>query len=433
MKTFFFFLFVFAYQSVFSQTSLGDELENYNENLNTITTAVPFLTISPDSRSGAMSDVGAATSPDVHSIHWNSAKLAFLQSGGSFSISYTPWLSKLVPDISLSHITGYYKLNEISAIAGGMRYFSLGNIQFTNDQGEYVGEYDPNEYVFDLAYSMKLSDNFSAGLVMKYIYSNLTGGIFVEGLQTEAGKSFAVDLGTYYQSKTFEISGYDSQWALGLNISNIGSKISYTESGDEDFLPMNLRLGSRLSMEIDDYNEIMFAFDINKLLVPTPPVYAIDSDGQPVDINGNPVQLGSPEHHILAGRNPNVGIVQGIFQSFSDAPGGLEEEINELMYSFGAEYWYDNQFAFRFGYFHEHENKGNRKYFTLGSSLKLNVFEIDFAYLIPANSSVRSPLENTMRFSLVFNLDSFNSENLFKTNRQKSEIRNNQSNTPNLK
>ena len=314
-----------------------------------------------------------------------------------------------------------------------MRYFSLGNIQFTNDQGEYVGEYDPNEYVFDLAYSMKLSDNFSAGLVMKYIYSNLTGGIFVEGLQTEAGKSFAVDLGTYYQSKTFEISGYDSQWALGLNISNIGSKISYTESGDEDFLPMNLRLGSRVSMEIDDYNEIMFALDLNKLLVPTPPVYAIDSDGQPVDINGNPVQLGSPEHHILAGQNPNVGIVQGIFQSFSDAPGGLEEEINELMYSFGAEYWYDNQFAFRFGYFHEHENKGNRKYFTLGSSLKLNVFEIDFAYLIPANSSVRSPLENTMRFSLVFNLDSFNSENLFKSNRQKSEIRNNQLNTPNLK
>ena len=205
MKTFFFFVFVFACQSVFSQTSLGDELENYNENLNTITTAVPFLTISPDSRSGAMGDVGAATSPDVHSIHWNSAKLAFLPSGGSFSISYTPWLSKLVPDISLSHITGYYKLNEISAVAAGMRYFSLGNIQFTNDQGEYVGEYDPNEYVFDLAYSMKLSDNFSAGLVMKYIYSNLTGGIFVEGLQTEAGKSFAVDLGTYYQSKTFEI------------------------------------------------------------------------------------------------------------------------------------------------------------------------------------------------------------------------------------
>ena len=430
MKHIIFFLFFVVYCQVFSQTSLGDELENYNENLNTITTAVPFLTISPDSRSGAMGDVGAATSPDVHSIHWNSAKLAFLPLGGAFAVSYTPWLSKLVPDISLSHITGYYKLNDISALAGGMRYFSLGNIQFTNDQGEYVGEYDPNEYVFDLAYSMKLSKNFSAGLVMKYIYSNLTGGIFVEGLQTEAGKAFAVDLGTYYQSNKFDISGYNSQWAMGLNISNIGSKISYTESGDEDFLPMNLKLGSSISTEIDDFNKIMFAFDINKLLVPTPPVYAIDENGQPVDVNGNAVQLGSPEHHILAGENPNVGIVQGIFQSFSDAPGGLEEELNELMYSIGAEYWYDNQFAFRCGYFHEHENKGNRKYFTLGSSLKLNVFEIDFAYLIPANSSVRSPLENTMRFSLVFNLDNFTSEALFKSNRQKVNPMIKQTNTP---
>ena len=416
MKHIFFFLITTFCCQLFSQstTSFGD-------NLNTITSAVPFLTISPDSRSGAMGDVGAATTPDVHSIHWNSAKLAFLEEGGAFAISYTPWLSKLVPDISLSHITGYYKLNEISSLAGGLRYFSLGNIQFTNDQGDYVGEYDPNEYAFDLAYSMKLSDNFSAGLVMKYIYSNLTGGIFVEGLQTEAGKSFAVDLGTYYQSNEFDISGYDSQLAMGFNISNVGSKISYTESGDEDFLPMNLKLGSRISTAIDDYNKIMVAFDINKLLVPTPPVYAIGDDGQPIDVNGNPVQLGSPEHHILAGQNPNVGIVQGIFQSFSDAPGGLKEELNEIMYSFGTEYWYDEQFAFRFGYFHEHETKGNRKYFTLGSSLKLNVFEIDFAYLIPANSSVRSPLENTMRFSLVFNMDHFDSAELFKKSNRKPD------------
>jgi len=211
MKYIFFCLFAFLSCSVFSQTSLGDELENFNENLNTITTAVPFLTISPDSRSGAMGDVGAATSPDVHSIHWNSAKLAFLPDGGAFAVSYTPWLSKLVPDISLSHITGYYKLNKISTIAGGMRYFSLGNIQFTNDQGEYVGEYDPNEYVFDLAYSMKLSNNFSAGLVMKYIYSNLTGGVFVEGLQTEAGKSFELANG----SETFGTYPRRTAGALG--------------------------------------------------------------------------------------------------------------------------------------------------------------------------------------------------------------------------
>jgi len=365
-----------------------------------------------------MGEVGAATSPDAHSIHWNSAKLAFLEEAGGFSISYTPWLSKLVPDISLSHLSGFYKPNEISAISASLRYFSLGNIQFTNDQGDPVGEYDPNEYAFDLAYSMKLSKQFSAGLAMRYIYSNLTGGIFVEGLQTEAGKSFAVDLGTYFQSNLLDINGLESQWAAGMNISNIGGKISYTQSGDDDFLPMNLKIGTRLSTKIDDYNEFAVAFDINKLLVPTPPVYAVNDSGQPVDINGNTVQIGSPEHHILAGMNPNVGVIQGVFQSFYDAPGGIEEELNELMYSIGGEYWYDKQFAFRFGYFFEHETKGNRKYFTIGSALKLNVFQIDFAYLIPANSSVRSPLENTMRFSLVFNLDQFDKEKLFQRNSQ---------------
>ena len=403
------FLFFVLCCQVFSQTSLGDALEDYNENLNTITTAVPFLTIAPDSRSGAMGDLGVATTPDVYSLHWNSAKLAFLPQGGSFGISYTPWLSNLVPDISLSYLSGYYKLNKISTIAGSLRYFSLGNVQFTNNNGDYVGEFDPNEYVFDLGYSMKLSDNFSAGLVMKYIYSNLTGGMMVEGFSTQAGQSFAVDLGTYYESKKFKLTEYESQWAAGLNISNIGGKISYTESGDEDFLPMNLRIGARLSTEIDDFNRFMIAFDVNKLLVPSPPVY---------DGTGND----EPEN-IVAGRNPNVGVVQGIFQSFSDAPGGIKEEFNELMYSVGGEYWYDNQFAFRFGYFHEHENKGNRKYFTLGASLKLNVFGIDFAYLIPANSSVRSPLENTIRFSLVFDLENFNSESLFKSNRKSPPIK----------
>ena len=420
MKKFLFLILVFISNDAFSQTT------SFGENLNTITSAVPFLTISPDSRAGSMGEVGAATTPDVHSIHWNSAKLAFLEEEGGFSISYTPWLSKLVPDISLSHISGFYKLNEISTLSSSLRYFSLGNIQFTNDQGDPVGEYDPNEYALDLAYAMKLSNNFSTGLTMRYIYSNLTGGIFVEGLQTEAGKSVAVDLGTYYQSNLFDLNGLESQWAVGMNISNIGGKISYTESGDDDFLPMNLKLGSRFSTKIDDYNSFAIAFDINKLLVPTPPVYAVNDNGQPVDINGNPVQIGSPEHHILAGMNPNVGVIQGIFQSFSDAPGGFEEEINELMYSIGGEYWYDNQFAFRFGYFHEHETKGNRKYFTIGSALRLNVFQIDFAYLIPANSSVRSPLENTMRFTLVFNLDQFDKEKLFQRN---SQIDNNQKGT----
>ena len=250
MKKFLFLILVFNSIDAFSQTT------SFGENLNTITSAVPFLTISPDSRAGSMGEVGAATSPDVHSIHWNSAKLAFLEEEGGFSISYTPWLSKLVPDISLSHISGFYKLNEISTLSSSLRYFSLGNIQFTNDQGDPVGEYDPNEYALDLAYAMKLSNNFSTGLTMRYIYSNLTGGIFVEGLQTEAGKSVAVDLGTYYQSNLFDLNGLESQWAVGMNISNIGGKISYTESGDDDFLPMNLKLGSRFSTKL--FNSTLF-------------------------------------------------------------------------------------------------------------------------------------------------------------------------------
>ena len=271
-------LFTCCFNNTFSQTT------SFGENLNTITSAVPFLTISPDSRAGSMGEVGAATSPDAHSIHWNSAKLAFLEEEGGFSISYTPWLSKLVPDISLSHISGFYKPNEISTLSTSLRYFSLGNIQFTNDQGDPVGEYDPNEYALDLSYSMKLSNNFSTGLVMRYIYSNLTGGIFVEGLQTEAGKSFAVDLGTYFQSNLFDLNGLESRWAAGMNISNIGGKISYTESGDDDFLPMNLKIGTRFSTKIDDYNKFSLAFDINKLLVPTPPVYDGSGDTETENI-----------------------------------------------------------------------------------------------------------------------------------------------------
>ncbi len=424
MKYIFLFALLSFQQFIGQDIDFPDTDSDYLNNLNTITSAVPFLTITPDSRAGGMGEVGVATSADVFSIHWNSAKLAFLPAGSAVSVSYTPWLSKLVPDISLSNLSAYYKLNEISTVAAGLRYFSLGEINFTNDAGDDIGTYDPNELAIDVAYSMKFSDNFSTGLVMRYIYSNLTGGIFIEGLESQPGQSFAVDLGTYYQSNVFNISGLKSQWAMGLNISNIGGKISYTESGNEDFLPMNLKLGGRISTEIDDYNKFMVAFDVNKLLVPTPPVYALSDQGQPIDINGNVVAPGSPEHHIVAGQNPNVGITQGIFQSFSDAPGGIEEELHELMYSVGAEYWYDDQFAFRFGYFHEHETKGNRKYFTLGSGLKLNVFEIDFAYLIPANASVRSPLENTMRFTLIFNLNDVDTKDLFnnKNNRQKGKI-----------
>lgn len=389
-----YFLFILSSISL-SQTAFGALLDDYNQNLNTITTAVPFLSITPDSRAGAMGESGVATSPDIYSLHWNVSKLAFLEDNSGFSISYTPWLSKLVPDISLAYLTGYSKINENSAWSAALRYFSLGNIQFTDETGEIFGTYDPNEYAFDLGYGMKFNDNLSGGVAMRYVYSNLTGNQFVAGQETEPGNAFAVDLSTYYQSELND----NSEWAVGLNISNIGTKISYTETDDKDFLPMNLKFGGRYSMDIDDYNNFSVSFDINKLLVPTPPSYALDSLNAPIYQNGEQV--------IAAGQDPNVSVVSAIFQSFGDAPGGITEEWRELMYSLGFEYWYNNQFAFRGGYFHEHNLKGGRKYFTMGAGLKMNVFALDFAYLVTASQNVRSPLENTMRFTLVFDIGAF--------------------------
>ena len=383
--------FSFLNVGLFAQT-IFDEIAT-SEELNTISTSVPFLLIAPDSRAGAMGDVGAATSPDHNSIHWNASKLAFIEDERGVSLSYTPWLQDLVPEISLSYLSGFKRLNSKSTIAGSMRYFSLGEIQFTDSQGQFISNFNPNEFTIDGAYAMKLSKNFSSGLAMRYIYSNLTGGIQVPdgGGATKPGTSFAVDLSSYFQSDKFDIDDKEAYFAAGLNISNVGNKISYTDGGEEFFLPANGRLGANLFMELDDYNTISFAFDINKLLVPTPPKY------------DSLATVPGPEN-IISGKDPNVGVLQGIFQSFSDAPGGLQEELNELMYSVGAEYWYMNQFAFRGGYFHEHETKGARKYFTVGVGLKMNVFSLDMAFLLPATRGIRSPLANTLRFTLLFDM-----------------------------
>jgi hypothetical protein len=345
-----------------------------------------------------MGDVGAATSPDHNSIHWNASKLAFLEENNGFSISYTPWLQDLVPEISLSYLSGFKRLNSRSTIAGSLRYFSLGEIQFTNSAGDPISKFSPNEFAFDGAYAMKLSEKFSTGMTMRYIYSNLTGGINVEGgAATKPGTSFGVDLSSYYQSDEFKIEDKTAYWAAGMNISNVGNKISYTDGGEEHFLPMNGRLGASFNMELDDYNSVSFAFDVNKLLAPTPPVYAVDEDGNSLfDENGDRV--------IEAGKDPNVGTLAGIFQSFNDAPGGMQEEFNELMFAAGMEYWYLKQFAFRGGYFHEHATKGNRKYFTLGVGLRMNVFSLDMAFLLPATQGTRSPLANTLRFTMLFDM-----------------------------
>ena len=355
-------------------------------NLNTITTAVPFLLISPDSKAGAMGDVGVATAPDANSLHWNPAKFSFVEDEVGFAVSYVPWLRALVPDINLSYLAGYKKLNDNEAVAMELRYFTLGDITFTDVIGNNLGQYKPSEFALASAYSRKLSDVFSLAITGRYIYSNLPGGQSAGGITTNAGQSIAADIAGYY-TKSIRLAKKDMNLAFGANISNIGSKISYTETSTRDFIPINLRLGTALSTEIDDYNKISFAFDINKLLVPTPPIYSDSIDGQ-----------------IDFGKDPNVSVVSGIFQSFGDAPGGFNEEMREINFSIGTEYWYADQFAVRAGYFNEHNTKGGRKFFTFGSGVKYNVFALDFSYLINASRSINgnNPLANTMRFTLIF-------------------------------
>jgi hypothetical protein len=369
----------------FSQNVTGvDEIGR--DNLNTITTAVPFLLISPDSRAGGMGDVGVATSPDANSLHWNPAKFAFVEDEVGFAVSYVPWLRALVPDINLSYLAGYKKLNKNEAIAMELRYFTLGDITFTDVIGNNLGQYKPSEFALGSAYSRKLSDQFSLAISGRYIYSNLTGGQSAGGITTNAGQSIAADVAGYYR-KDIRIAKKDMQLALGANVSNIGNKVRYTETSTRDFIPINLRLGTALNADLDEYNKISFAFDINKLLVPTPPIYNDSIDGQ-----------------IDFGQDPNVSVVSGIFQSFGDAPGGFSEEMREINFSIGTEYWYDDQFAVRAGYFNEHNTKGGRKFFTFGSGVKYNVFALDFSYLINASRAINgnNPLANTMRFTLIF-------------------------------
>ena len=374
----------FSFNAISQDVSGIDEIGR--NNLNTITTAVPFLLISPDSRAGGMGDVGVATSPDANSLHWNPAKYSFIDQEVGFAVSYVPWLRNLVPDINLSYISGYKKLNKNEVVAMELRYFTLGDITFTDVIGNNLGQYKPSEFALGSSYSRKLSDQFSLAISARYIYSNLTGGQSAGGIATNAGQSIAADVAGYYV-KDIRIVKKDMELAFGANISNIGNKISYTETSTRDFIPINLRLGTALNADLDDYNKISFAFDLNKLLVPTPPIYN-DSINDQIDF----------------GKDPNVSVVSGIFQSFGDAPGGFNEEMREINFSVGTEYWYDNQFAIRAGYFNEHNTKGGRKFFTFGSGVKYNVFALDFSYLINASRAINgnNPLANTMRFTLTF-------------------------------
>jgi hypothetical protein len=365
-----------------------------------ITTAVPFLIIAPDARSGGMGEVGVASEPDANSMHWNPAKYAFIDKKFGFGLSYSPWLRKLVNDINLAYLTGFYKIDDKSAIGASLLYFSLGDITFTDEFGGELGTYNPNEFSLDATYSRKFSEVISGAVAARFIYSNLTQGQFVQGAETSAGTSIAADVAVYYE-KPVDLGKMDGIVTWGVNLSNIGNKISYSKSAvKKDFIPTNLRVGAGFKVNFDDYNSLNTMIDFNKLQVPTPPVYATDSaTGLPLyDDSGNPI--------ISKGMNPNVGVVEGMIQSWYDAPYGFSEEMREWAIAFGIEYWYARQFAIRGGFFYEDVTKGNRKFFTVGAGLRYSVFGLDLSYLIPIEQ--QNPLENTLRFTLFFNFDPAN-------------------------
>lgn len=371
---------IFLFSLTLGVTSKLYSQQNSGE-LNAIQTVVPFLTIAPDSRAGAMGDAGVATTPDVYSMHWNPAKFAFIDGDGGVGISYAPWLRNLVPDINIAYITGYKRLDAKQVLSGSLIYSSLGLVPLTDEWGNPLRNINPNEFAVDAAYSRIFAENFSGSIAFRFIYSNLTSGFSAGGEDTKPGTSFAADISGFYE-KDITLFNKDAILGLGLNFSNIGSKMSYSDSKTSDFIPMNMRLGSAITFNLDNFNKISFAIDFNKLLVPTPPIY--DSTG------------------IIAGKDPNVAVPVAIFQSFFDAPGGFKEELHEITYSLGTEYWYNNQFAIRGGYFHENETKGNRKYFTAGAGFRLKIFTIDFSYLMPLTQN--HPLARTLRFSLAFDL-----------------------------
>jgi hypothetical protein len=350
-----------------------------NGTINVVTTAVPFLRISPDARSGAMGDVGIATSADANSVFWNIAKTPFAGSKTSISVNYTPWLSDLkLNDVYLASLSGYHQIDEMSAVSASIRYFSLGNIQFTDFTGSPLQSFRPREFAIDAGYSRKLSSKIGLGIALRYISSDLAGGT-VNGVTYKKGSSVAGDVHFFYKGTKESGNGFD--W--GVTLSNLGSKISYTnDANQKDYIPANFGVGAAYNKKFDEDNKITFALDLNKLMVPTPPA-AGDSAGL-VDYRSK-------------------GVVGSWFSSFGDAG---KDELKEISVSFGAEYWYKEQFAFRAGYFFENEIKGDRKFFTLGAGLKYNMFGLNFSYLLPAGSGVnRNPLSNTMRFGLVFNMD----------------------------
>ena len=357
--------------------------------INVVTTAVPFLRISPDARSGGMGDVGIATTPDANSSFWNQAKIPFALSKAAIGVSYTPWLKGLgLNDVYLASLAGYYQLDETQAISASLRYFSLGNIQFTDALGNDLNSYRPREFGFDVGYSRKLSDKLGLGIALRYINSSLANGTY-NGQSYKPGSSVAGDISLFHDGTGSDPNASGLNWGIALH--NLGSKISYTnDATQKDYIPANLGIGVAYTKVFDETSKATFGLDINKLLVPTPPL-----------ITGN---TSTDSANIAKYRNK--GVLSSWVSSFGDAPGGFSEELREVQVSLGAEYMYNNQFAFRAGYFYEAPTKGNRQYFTIGAGINYNMYGLNFSYLIPSGGGVnRNPLANTIRFSLIFNLD----------------------------
>ena len=362
----------------------------------TILSAVPFLRITPDARGGAMGDAGIAASADPNALHYNSSKLAFIEKDASFSATYTPWLRNLgLNDVFLTYLSGYKKVDDLQTIGFGLRFFSLGEINFTDNDGNPAGMGNPREFEFAVSYNRKLSENLAAGLTGKYIFSNLASGQRVGTTDINSANAFAADLSLTYR-KEGDLAANGSELTLAAAITNFGSKITYTGIGPGDFLPTNLGLGAGLKLNLDEYNSLSFLLDINKLLVPSPV--------SPTLVDDTGVSSENPEFDADGSGFPDFkeqSIFGAAISSFGDAPGGLGEEIKEYTFSLGMEYWYSGQFAVRAGYYYENPLKGDRQFITVGAGLKYNVFQMDLSYLVPTNNR-RNPLDNTLRFTLQF-------------------------------
>jgi len=402
------FLSVFLVHNIsFSQsnsTATDDDLQ-----LNTITTALPFLSITPDSRAGGMGEAGTALSGNSTSIYWNTSMLSFAEKKAEIGLSYVPWLRKITNDINLSYLSGYAKLSERHTIGGGLRYFSLGQITFTDASGDILREDKPSEFELTGSYAFKLNDKLSVGLNGKFAYSNLTGGLVTGGADTRPGVIGATDLSFTYFNPNAKLGTNEGQFIFATTLNNIGNKVAYSELARRDFIPMNLKVASSYKADLDKYNSVLLALEFQKLLVPTPPI--LDVDGAT----------------IISGRNNDVGVIAGLIQSFYDAPGVVEtdengdyiqnddgsyqvkkgsrlkEELTEINIATGLEYWYNNVFALRTGFFYENRNKGNRRYINFGAGFNYNNLGIDMSYLVSV-SGQDSPLANTLRFTLRFTI-----------------------------